>query len=159
VSQQADPTVIPLKDSAAEQVIAIPEMNLTVGPVAADAGARSAVTVTIRPNRRDNFARGANDPRRPDFAAFDQDRVLDRLELRDVNGRRLRFGSDGMTRGADGKGFYDRYRLVVPPAFDDPLDRGGGPASKPPIPVELRYYGFVQNATDVPFDLRDIPIP
>jgi hypothetical protein len=158
VARQADPIVIRLQETAAEKVISIPEMNLIVDEVALGPGARSSVRVTIRPSRRDNFAGRGRDPRRPDFAAFNRDRILERLELRDASGRRLHFGTGTSTRGADQKGFYDRYQLVVPSPFDNVPAGGAGKASKPPIPGELRYYGLVQTAMEIPFDFRDIPM-
>ena len=53
---------------------------------------------------------------------------------------------------------YDRYQLIVSPVSEDgPV--GGPGTSKTPIPSELRYYRFVETATEVPFDFRDIPMP
>jgi hypothetical protein len=114
--------------------------------------------VTIRPGRHGNLAGRGFDPRRPDFAAFNRDRILERLELRDASGRRLHFGTNGMMRGADQMGFYDRYQLVVPSPFDTVAAGGAGKAAKAPIPSELCYYGFVQTAMEIPFDFRDIPM-
>jgi hypothetical protein len=144
VSRQANPIVIPLQDAGAEKVISIPGMNLIVDEVALGPGTRSSVRVTIRPDRGGSLAPADRDP------------VLAHLEFRDASGRRLHFSTNGMTRGADQKGFYDRYQLVVPPPFGDPP--GGDKAAKTPVPRELRYYGFVRKALEIPFDFRDIPM-
>jgi hypothetical protein len=158
VTRQANPIVIPLQKAGAEKVISSPEMNLVVDEVSLGTGPRSSVRLTIRPNRRDNFAGRGFDPRRPDFAAFSRDRILERLELRDARGRRLHFGTSASTRGADQMGFYDRYQLEVPSRFDDVPAGGAAKTSKAPIPSELRYYGLVQRAMEIPFDFRDIPL-
>ena len=55
-------------------------------------------------------------------------------------------------------GVLDRYELIVAPFSEDGPGVGPG-ASNTPIPSELRYYGFVQTVTAIPFDFRDIPMP
>jgi hypothetical protein len=61
-------------------------------------------------------------------------------------------------RGADGQGFYDRYQFIGSPRSAGGPGDGPG-TSKAPIPSELRYYGFVETAIEIPFDFRDVPIP
>ena len=84
--------------------------------------------------------------------------MLEHLELYNSAGRRLVHSVGQQSTGFDVQGFYNRSRLVVPP------DREDGPAPGPGtlnarIPTELRYYRYVQKATDIPFDFRDIPMP
>lgn len=160
VARGSDPIVIPLKgEGPREQSFSTRDMTLLVDEVSIAPGAQASVRVTIRVNRGDLAATPKRaDPRRPDFAAFDRNRLLEHLQLHDSAGRPLDHSVGESTRGADGHGFYDRYRLIVSPVLDD------GPAEgrrngKTSIPAELRYYGFVQMETEVPFDFRDIPMP
>jgi hypothetical protein len=160
VARGSDPIVIPLKgEGPPERSFSTRDMTLLVDEVSLAPGAQASVRVTIRVNRGDLATVPRRpDPRRADFAAFDRDRLLEHLELHDATGRRLGHSVGESTRGADGQGFYDRYRLIVSPVFAD--GPAGGPGtSKTPIPAELRYYGFVQTETEVPFDFRDIPMP
>jgi hypothetical protein len=134
----AVPIVIPLKGAG---ILGKPfptrDMTLVVDEVSLAPGAPASVQVTIRPNG---------------------DRVLEHLQLHDAAGRRIDYGLGTQMRGGDGKGSYDRYRLIVSPVLEDgPAE--GPRTSKTPIPSELRYYGFVQAVTEVPFDFRDIPMP
>jgi hypothetical protein len=159
VSRSSDPVVIRLNG---EGVLGKPfstrDMTLVVDETSLDPKGQVSVKVTIRANRGDRAPGVRPDPRRPDFAAFNQDRLLEHLELHDAAGRRLNHGLGGQTRGADRQGFYDRYQLTVTPVLAD--GPAGGPrASKTPIPTELRYYEFVQKETEVTFDFRDIPMP
>ena len=160
VTRSSDPVVIRLD---VEGVLGKPfstrDMTLVVDETSLDPGkGRISVKVTIRGNRGVRAAGVRPDPRRPDFAAFNQDRLLEHLGLHDAAGRRLEHGVGEQTRGADRQGFYDRYRSIVTPVLEDgPV--GGPAASKPPIPAELRYYEFVQEMMEVPFDFRDIPMP
>jgi hypothetical protein len=159
VAKGSDPIVIPLKG---EGVLGKPfstrDMALVVDEASLAPGARASVEVTIRGNRGGLATVARPDSRPPDFAAFDRDRVLEHLELYDAAGRRINHSLGEQTRGADGQGFYDRYRLIVTPVFEGG-SVGGPKTPKAPIPSELRYYGFVQTVTEVPFDFHDIPMP
>ncbi len=155
VTRASDPIVIPLKG---EGVLGKPfstrDMALMVDEVSLAPGAPAWVQVTLRFHGGNFGAIPRFDPSRPDFTVFDRERVLEHLELHDAAGKRLSHTTDGQIRGADVQGFYDRYQLFVTPGSE-----GGPGASKTPIPSELRYYGFVQKVTEVPFDFRDIPMP
>ena len=158
VTKGSDPIVIRLTgEGVAGKSISTRDMTLVVDEVVLAAGAAASITMTIRPNRASLAAGARPDPGRPDFTAFNLDRVLEHVQLHDAAGRRLNHRRNGQRRGADG-GLYDRYRLTVSPGSDDnPLNRPK--TSKPAIPSELRYYGFVQKVMEVPFDFRDVPMP
>ena len=56
-----------------------------------------------------------------------------------------------------------RIRLTPQILYEDqPPDAAGNfqpRIAKKPVPVELRYYGFVQTLSTVRFDFHDIPLP
>ena len=49
--------------------------------------------------------------------------------------------------------------ILYEDAPPDPAGRFQGRIPKKPIPVELRYYGFVQTVTTIPFDFHNVPLP
>jgi hypothetical protein len=158
VSKGSDPIVIPLRgEGVAGKVVSTREMTLVVDQFSLPLDAPPSVQVTFRYGHNPgSYARP--DPARPNYAAFNRDRALEHLELYDAKGRRLNHTLGLNMRGADGQGFYDRFRLVVTPVVED--GPGGEPkAPKRPIPSELRYYGFVQSVMEIPFDFRDVPMP
>jgi hypothetical protein len=159
VTRGSDPIVIPLK---AEGFMGKPfstrDMTLVVDEASLAPGVQASVKVTFRFDRGDLTLGARPEPRRPDFAAFNRDRVPEHLELRDAAGRRLNHILGEQTTGGDVRGFYQRYGLVVSSVVEDgPID--GPRTSKFLIPSELRYYEFVQTVMEVPFDFRDIPMP
>ena len=155
VARGSDPIVIPLKG---EGVLGRPystrDLTLIVDEVSLAPGARAWVKVTVRANRGDRAAFARHDPPGPPFAGFNIGGVLEHLELHDAAGRRLNHSLGSQMRSTDG----DRYQLIAsPPSENGP---GAGPGtSKAPIPSELRYYGFVETAMEIPFDFHDIPMP
>lgn len=159
VSRGPTPLVIPLgRDAVLGKPIRTRDVTLSVDSAALTPGAEPSVTVTFRSHRAE--PRPDADP--TDFAAFRMDRVLEHVDLRDAEGKRLNYVTGMQMRGADGEGFFDRYTLVVKPAPGNEPARGffGGASSAPAaVPVELRYHDFVQRAFDLPFDLHDIPMP
>ncbi len=155
VARGSDPMVIRLN---AEGVLGRPystrDLTLVIDEVSLDPGAPASVKVTVRVNRGDRATFARHDPPRPVFAAFNLGGVLEHLELHDAAGRRLNHHLGSQMRRIDG----DRYELVVSPISE--ANPGVGAAtSKTPIPSELRYYGFVETVTEIPFDFRDVPIP
>jgi hypothetical protein len=155
VARSSDPIVIPLNG---EGVLGRPystrDLTLVVDEVSQNPGAPARVNVTVRVNRGDRATFASHDPTHPAYAAFNLGGVLEHLELHDAAGRRLNLRLGSQTRSIDG----DRYELSVAPLSEDAPGVGPG-TSKTPIPSELRYYGFVQTVTEIPFDFRDIPIP
>ncbi len=155
VARGSDPIVIPLNG---EGVLGRPystrDLTLVVNEVSLAPVAPASVKVTVRVNRGDRATFARHDTTPPAFAAFNLGGVLEHLELHDAAGRRLNHRLGSQTRSIDG----DHYELVVSPFSEDGPGVGPG-TSKTPIPSELRYYGFVQTATEIPFDFRDIPIP
>jgi hypothetical protein len=153
LARQLDPLVIPLNGDG-PQVRTFQTLDLTLA-VDTAGGAGAGVTVTVRPDRG-AVAKGTRAASRPlNFgsgggAGFD--RGQQHMELYDAAGRRLDHVLGAQMRGADGLGFYDRYQLTPRPA-------GGAGAANAPVATELRYYEFVQEEVDVPFDFRDIPMP
>ena len=157
VARSSDPIVIPLAGAGVVgKSVSNRDMRMVVDEVKLDPASAATVQLTFRFNgpgmNRFNQAR-------PDFTAFDRDRLSDRLGLYDAAGRRIQASIGQTMRGADNGGFYDRYRLIVdPPANNGPANPAAGAANWP-SPAELRYYGFVQSAIEIPFDFRDLPMP
>ena len=120
VTRGSDPIVIRLMgDGAVARSFSTRDMTLVVDEAVLGPGAQASVKLTIRANR-DGLAAGArSDPHRPNFAGFNRDRVCEHLELYDDAGRRLNYIRGGGLSGADSQGFYDRYRLIVSPVFED----------------------------------------
>lgn len=155
VARGADPIVIPLKK---EVVLGRPystrDLTLILDEISLAPGAPASVTVTVRVRGGDRATFARHDQSPPWLAAFDLGGVLAHLEFHDAEGRRINHHLGSQSRGVDG----DRYQLIAKSSFED--GPGAGPAtSKGPIPTELRYYPFVQTATEVPFDFRNIPVP
>jgi hypothetical protein len=155
VARGSDPIVIPLKG---EGVLGSPystrDLTLIVDEVSLAPGAAVWVKLIVRVNRGDRATFARHDPPGPPFAGYNIGGVLEHLELHDAAGRRLNHHLGSTIRSVDG----DRYELVVSPSSDDGPGFGPG-TSKTPIPSELRYYGFVQTVTEIPFDFRDIALP
>jgi hypothetical protein len=155
VAMGSDPIVIPLKG---EGVLGRPystrDLSLVVDEVLLAAGAPARVKVTVRVNRGDRATFARHDPAWPAFGGYNLGGVLAHLELHDAAGRRLDHHFGSQTRSVDG----DRYELIVSPSSAD--GHGVDPGtSKAAMPSELRYYGFVEKAMEIPFDFRDIPTP
>ena len=163
VSRGSDPLVIPLNgESALGKMYRSRDMNILVDEISLDPRAEVFVGVT-RPadsafQRSDNTAESS----RPDFTSFNSERVMEHMELYDAAGRRLNHVIGGHTIGVAGNESFLVYPMIVVPGFEDgaSIQLPGEPAAPPtPVPTELRYYGFVQTALEVPFDFRDIPMP
>ena len=159
VARSSDPIVLPLLgEGAVGRLVSTRDMTLVVDQVSLTPRPQTSVQVTIRDHRSDLATTARPDPQRPDFAAFNRDRLLEHMALYDATGRRLNHNVNGQMRGADGRGFYDRYTLTVSPVAENgPADGSRKSTTLPP--AELRYYGFVQQVMDVPFEFRDIPMP
>jgi hypothetical protein len=159
VATGSDPIAIPLNG---EGVLGRPypcrDFILIVDEVSLAPGAPACVKVTVRDNHGDRAAFPKHDPPGPRFATYNRGGVLEHLELHDAAGRRLDHHLGLQMRGADGQGFFDRFEFIVSPRSQDGPGDGPG-TSKTPIPAELRYYRFVETATEIPFDFRDIPMP
>jgi hypothetical protein len=155
VAWGSDPMVIPLKERG---VVGRPystrDLTIVVDEVSLAPGAPGWVKLTVRENRGDRAKFPRHDPPGPPFAAFNFGGVLQHLSLHDAAGRRLNHQLGSQARSVDG----DRYELSVAPSSEDGPGPGPGP-SKMPILSELRYYGFVERAMEIPFDFRDVPIP
>jgi hypothetical protein len=154
LARGSDPMVIPLKG---EGVLGRPystrDLTLIVDEVSLAPGAPAWVKVTVRANRGDRAAFASYDPPGFPFAAFNIGGVLEHLELHDAAGRRLNHRLGSQARSTDG----DRYQLMVSPVSENDPGAGRG-TSQAPIPSELRYYPFVETATEIPFDFHDIPM-
>jgi hypothetical protein len=155
VAWGSDPMVIPLKG---EGVVGRPystrDLTLVVDEVSLDPRAPAWLKVTVNLNRADRATFARHDPPGPAFYGFNFGGVLEHLALHDAAGRRLNHQLGSQARSIHG----DHYQLIVSPLSDDGPGAGPGPP-KTPIPSELRYYGFVQTVTEIPFDIRDIPLP
>jgi hypothetical protein len=162
VAYASDPIVIPLEGAAGKSV-RNNDVTVSVLEVARDDEPGVTVEVEVASNRPavrqpDPWNRSVP----PDFVTFRTDQLYNRLELLDANGRELALewrqghGRDQMT-------INRRIRLTPAPLFEDqPPDAAGNPQpriAKRPVPVELRYYGFVQMLTDLRFDFHGIPLP
>jgi hypothetical protein len=159
VAKGSDPIVVRL---TADGDIGKPFSNraftLIVDGASVAPGAQIAVNVTVRTHPVYQTPIAKPYPSGPDLAAFDRDRVLEHLELFNAAGRRLGHGLGQGSNGFDSQGFFNRYRLVVAPDRDDGPAPGPGPLNAQ-VPTELRYYPYIQKATEIPFDFRDIPMP
>ena len=152
LARQLDPLVIKLNGDGPE-VRTFQTRDLTLA-VDTAGGAGGGVTVTVRPDRG-AVAKGTKAASRPlNFGSVGvgYDRGQQHMELYDAAGRRLDHVLGAQMRGADGLGFYDRYQLT-PRAAGDPG------SAKAPVATDLRYYEFVQQEVDVPFEFRDTPMP
>jgi hypothetical protein len=148
-ARDSNPIVIPLKG---EGVLGKPfstrDVTLVVDEVSFARGGQASVNVTVRFDRAGRAPSYKSGRRQPNFMGGDSERILEHLELYDAAGYRVHFVI------GDGK----RHRLTVSP-FVNGDQADGRRASTIPIPVELRYYEFVEKAIEIPFDLRDIPMP
>ena len=164
VAYSSRPLVIPLEGAAGKSVHN-DEVTVSVLEVARDENAGVTVEVEVTPNRpappeSDLWTR----PGPPDFVTFrmGQGELLNRLELLDARGRELDL-SWNQGQGRDMLANQRRVRLTPTTLYEDaPPDPAGGfppRIAKIPVPVELRYYGFVQTVTTIPFDFHDIPLP
>lgn len=100
------------------------------------------------------------DPSRPpDFVKFRANQMVNRLELRDAEGRPLTL-SWNQGRGRNMTTIEHRVRLTPTEVFEDqPPDAAGPRVARKPVPVELRLHGFVQATVPISFDFRDVPLP
>lgn len=155
VATGSDPLVIPLNG---EGVLGRPnstrDLTLVVDEVSLARGAPARVKLRVRVNRGDRATFAMRDQSGAAFGAYNLGGVLGHLELHDAAGRRLNHHLGSQMRGVDG----DRYELIVS-QFSEGGPRVDPETSKTPIPAELRYYGFVETVTEIPFDFRDIPMP
>lgn len=158
VARRADPIIVRLAEVVGEKSIETPDATILLNEVSLAPTSQVNVRVTIRPRRSGVVMGRRPNAAPPNFAAFNRDRVLERFELRDSAGRKLGFTTRGQMRGSDNRGFYDSYQLVATrPGELGPVVPGN--AANAPVPSEFRYYDLVQTTTEVPFDLRDIPMP
>jgi hypothetical protein len=159
VTRVSDPIVIALKDAApAAKQVSTRNLTLVVDEISLEPGKPASVRVVVRPNRNGLAPRAGPDPRRTTPANFNRGDAIEHLELCDASGRRINYTLNEQTTGGDGQGFFSRYRVAVAPAFEDGPANGRVPA-KSAVPAELRYYDFVEKATEIPFEFRDIPMP
>jgi hypothetical protein len=96
--------------------------------------------------------------------AASKGRELDALELYDDRGVKIPFECTERTEGVEATGKFTRLRVSPCPTFDGPAgaapaERPGAQPSRIPVVAELRYYESNPVPTEIPFDLRDIPIP
>jgi hypothetical protein len=164
VAYSSRPIVIPLEGAAGKSV-RNDEVTVSVLEVAKDDNRGVTVEVEIVSNRP--AGRGPDPGNRsgpPDFVTFRTGRVelLNRLEFVDAHGRELAL-SWNQGRGRDMMTDQRRVRLTPTILYEDAPPDPGGPfrprIAKKPVPVELRYYGFMQTLTDLRFDFHDIPLP
>src|SRR5262249_20369630 len=152
-------------EGAAGKSVRNGEVTVSVLEVARDENAGVTVEVEVTPNRpappeSDLWTR----PGPPDFVTFrmGQGELLNRLDLLDASVREVDLAWN-QGHGRDMLANQRRVRLTPTTLSEDaPPDPAGGfppRIAKKPVPVELRYYGFVQTMTTIPFDFHDIPLP
>ena len=162
VAYASNPIAIPLEGAVGKSA-RDNEVTVNVLEVARDDNTGVTVEVEVVPNRPIGFDPDPwNQSGPPDFVTFRTDQLLNRLELLDANGRELALnwtqghGRDFMTSNR-------RIRLTPQILYEDqPPDAAGNfqpRIAKKPVPVELRYHGFVQTLSTVRFDFHDIPLP
>jgi hypothetical protein len=166
VAYASDPIRIPLEGDAGKSV-RNDEVTVGVLEVARDENAGVTVEVEVIPNRPDTrglVPRNQSGPLdlAPFPAGYSTEPLLLRLELFDVGGRDLAL-SWNQGRGRDFMTTRRRVRLTPTILYEDPPPDPAGRfrprIAKKPVPVELRYYGFVQTLHDIRFDFHDIPLP
>jgi hypothetical protein len=164
VAYASDPLRIPLEGAAGKSV-RNDEATVGVLEVTRDENAGVTVEVEVIPNgpaRHENEPWNRSEP--PDFVTLriGQGELLNRLELLDADGRELALNWN-QGHGRDHMTINRRVRLTPTILYEeqppDPAGRFRRPIAKKPVPVELRYYGFAQTVTVIPFDFRDIPLP
>jgi hypothetical protein len=162
VAYASDPIVIPLEGAAGKSV-RHNEATVSVLEVAKDDAGGVTVEVEVTPNRPDGHEPDPwNRSGPPDFVTFRTDQLLNRLELLDAKGRELAL-SWNQGHGRDPMTINRRVRLTPAVLYEDqPPDAAGNLQQRIgtiPVPVELRYYGFVQTLSTIRFDFHDIPLP
>jgi hypothetical protein len=162
VSYASDPIAIPLEGAAGKSV-RNNEVTVSVLEVAKDDDTGVTVEVDVvshRPAGREPDPRNQSEP--PDFVTFRTGQLTNCLELLDADGRELALSWD-QGHGRDMLTINRRVRLTPTILHEDPPPDAAGNfpprTAKKPVPVELRYYGFVQTLSAVPFDFHDIPLP
>jgi hypothetical protein len=164
VAHATNPLVIPLQGAAGKSV-RNDEVTVSVLEVDRDDQAGVTVEVEVIPNRPapsefEHLTRQGP----PDFVTFrtGQGELLNRLELLDANGRELAL-SWIQGHGRDMMTIQRRVRLTPMVLYEDappdPAGRFRPRIARKPVPVELRYHGFVQTFSELRFDFHDIPLP
>ncbi len=159
VARSLDPIVVPLQaPGAVGKLFSTRELTLVIDEATLTPPGPIAVKLTIR-SKRDAWSGGNRPGTGPTrYTQFDRDQITERVELREPTGQRIKFDLNYQTSGGDSQGFFNTYRLLVTPVLD--VDPDGVPTTtRFPVPAELRFSGFVQTTTEIPFDFRDIPLP
>jgi hypothetical protein len=162
-ARRPDPHVFALKDRAAVgRSVQAGDSTVVLEDVSLDPDKDVSVTVSLTTSRKASV-------RRPGpTAAVSPDQPMQHFELVDAAGQRLAFfaASSSTSIGPDGQ--THRLRLSVqpvsdpaaaPPANGQRLFGGRGLMTRRPLAAELRYYEFMTETAEVPFDLRDVPLP
>jgi hypothetical protein len=162
VAYASNPIAIPLEGAAGKSV-RNDEVTVTVLEVDKNANRGGRVEVEVVPHRPAGRQPGPWNPSSPpDFVTFRTNQLSNRLKLLDANGQELALqwtqghGRDFLTRD-------QRIRLTPTMLYEDQPPNAAGRfqprKAKKPVPVELRYYGYVQTLSTVRFDFHDIPLP
>jgi hypothetical protein len=149
-----DPLVIPLQDAVGRS-FQNDDVTIQVHDLKPISDRATRLEATVRSNH-------SVDARSRDPEEFPGRRAVDHLRLADAQGREVATGPNQLIspspRGVE--------RIVISfasVAQDDagrPVPaRGRRGEGRVSMPVELRYYTFIQTTTDVPFDFPDIPMP
>jgi hypothetical protein len=162
--KHVDPLVISLKRKddletpfqAGEKTISVTKVN----PDPED----GTFDVTLTPNRDATAPANRREPSWLVSTAASKGRELDALELYDDKGVKIPLQCTQRSEGIGDTGKFTRLRVSPWTVFDGPADaaaavRPDGEPSRIPVPAELRYYESSPVTTEIPFDLRDIPIP
>ncbi len=164
VAYASNPIAIPLEGADGKSV-RNDDVTVSVLEVARDDAGAVTVEVEVTPNRPDGHEPDPwNRSGPPDFVTYQRgpDELLNRLELLDASGRELAL-SWNQGHGRDQMTINRRVRLTPTVIYEDqPPDAAGNFRPRIgtiPVPVELRYHGFVQTVTTIPFDFHDIPLP
>jgi hypothetical protein len=162
VAYASHPIAIPL-EGAADKSVRKNEVTVSVLEVATADTGQVTVEVEVTPNRPDGHEPDPwNRSGPPDFVTFRTNQLLNRLELLDAKGRELAL-SWNQGHGRDPMTINRRVRLTPTVIYEDqPPDAAGNFRERIgtiPVPVELRYHGFVQTLSEVRFDFHDIPLP
>jgi hypothetical protein len=162
VGYASDPIVLSLGEGAGKSA-RNDDVTVTILDVVRDDNTGVTVEVEVDPNRPGGQERVPwNRPGPPDFVTFRTDQLTTRLELLDADGRELAL-SWNQGHGRDHMTMQRRVRLTPTILYEDqPPDAAGRfqpRKAKKPLPVELRYHGFIQNLTEIQFEFRDIPLP